>query len=54
MNFTNLSINNTIQIFDLPKINSYENVSFFHMLTTGHFWRNTSITELSVLFKSGK
>lgn len=49
MNFTNLSINNTIQFFDLPKINSYENVSFFHMLTTGHFWRNTSITELSVL-----
>lgn len=52
MNFTNLSINNTIVHTIPPYLNSFENCLFFHMESTGHFWRNSYIKSISILFQN--
>lgn len=49
MNFENIDTKITIFSAEYLKLESYTNVFFFHTITTGHFWRNSMITELSIL-----
>lgn len=51
MNFKNIDTKLTIYPPGSLEIDSYKNVFFFHMITTGHFWRNSKITELSLLYQ---
>ncbi len=52
MNFTTININSTNDIFLTPYIKNYDNCLFFHITTTGHFWRNSSIISTSILYKN--
>lgn len=50
MNFENIDTKITIFPSEYMGLDSYKNTCFFHMITTGHFWRNSMITELSLMY----
>lgn len=49
MNFENIDTKITIYSPEYLGIESYNDVFFFHTITTGHYWRNSKIIELSLL-----
>lgn len=51
MNFTNSTINYTKTFYIPPYIKTYENCLFFHIESTGHFWRNSYVKSISILYQ---